>query len=184
MTYGNRKETLMSWTKEDITSITFLLENHDTVQAPATCFNSLSITPTKKGLEMEAHLIDDGAITGEWTPLQSSPLQRLNARKDIEAVDVELTTGETFCGDVVWESHTGATNHCIITNLENYRSCTLSINAKNIRYRLEQVLNLPVGTTVVDETGKSYQLSEKGACVYLKGGIVCAQLLNQTFTIK
>lgn len=174
----------MSWTKEDITSITFLLENHDTIQVPATCFESLSLTSTKKGLEMEAHLIDDGAIRGAWTPLQASPLQRLNDRRDIEAVDVELTTGETFCGDVVWESHTGATNHCIITNLENYRSCTLSINAKNIRYRLEQVLNLPVGTTVVDETGKSYQLSEKGACVYLKGGIVCAQLLNQTFTIK
>lgn len=173
----------MRWTHKDIKHVTFIFEDGDSIFVPASCFKDLLIASVPNGLEVEAHILDDGTITGKWKPLQSSPLQRLDATKDLETLDVELITGETFCGDAVWEATNSFLNLCIETQLKTYKECVISINRQNAKYDLKQVLHLPVGTIVVDEKGAKYELKRKGTDIYLDGAIVSYQTLNQTFKI-
>ena len=176
-----------TYTKDDIVSIYFGLENHESFILSKSCFKELVIRQVEKRLfEIEAYIVDNGEIETCISAYKNlSPLQRLNKYRDIVHIHIELNDGSCVKGEAIWlyQSSNGD-NRYQETELLNYRELKLRISKDLVRLNLSEVLKLPDGTIVVDEDDNEYLVEWDEDYSYLSNTLVNSKIVRSKFKVK
>lgn len=175
------------YTKDDIKSVYFGLENHESFVFPKSCFKELLVAEVdEKVFEISAHIVDNGEIeTCITANNRISPLQRLNQYPDIVNIDIDLSNGETISGKAHWlHSYSDENNRYQQTEFINYKELKLIISRGLIKLNLSDVLNLPEGTVVLDEDDNEYLVEWDEDYSYLSNTLVSSKILHSEFRVK
>lgn len=174
------------YTKNEIKTITFGLENLENVVIPKKCFKDLKITTFEDKCEVEAHILDDGSVDGYIFDTKS-PLQRLNYYNDITHIYIILDDGDELTYKPIWcdEDYNGENNKYQKTKLFNYKEIKLSINKRNKKLSIKEVLKLQNGTIVVDKYNNEYCVGiDKNKNKCLVNTYVTDKIIYSKFIIK
>lgn len=177
----------MKFDESNVEKVCVIFENCESLTIPNSSFKKLEINLLNKNTcELEMHIVDDLKIIDGLFDEKESPIARLAHYTDITMIDVKLKDKPSFTGiyDVVWNSVSMYDNKYKENELISYREVKVSINKNNKKILIEQVLDLPIGTIIVDEDCNEYKVDVNEGGVFLSGAIVSEKILKSKFILK